>query len=173
MKTILIGQAPSRTSDPGEALSGRSGERLAALCGLDLPTFLDAFERHNVLPYWPGKDGKGDRYTPAEIRHRAELIASVIRGRKVVVLGIINARVLSITWPMFWFRPHCGALFAWAPHPSGINRWWNDVLNVSLAEAFWRELARESLAERSQLSPASWAEAPRDLDAPIAARTSR
>lgn len=173
MKTILIGQAPSRTSDPGEPLSGRSGERIAALCGLDLPTFLDTFERYNVLPYWPGKDGKGDRYTAAEIRHRAELIHSFIAGRKVVILGVINARVLSVTWPMFSFRPHCGAQFAWSPHPSGINRWWNDLLNVSLAESFWRQLAQEHHPAPPPRSQPSSEAGRLVLDAPTFARTFR
>ena len=49
MKPLIIGQAPAAGSNPREPLSGNSGRRLAALCGIPHEAFLDAFERVELL----------------------------------------------------------------------------------------------------------------------------
>lgn len=141
-KVIIIGQAPSRLSDAAEPLSGRSGERLARLCGLDLATFLVRFERLNVAENWPGKAGKGDRYFGArEARRAADDLRSLLAGRSVVVLGSANAAAFRLTVPAFRFQQVGEARIAWSPHPSGVNLWWNDPANEDRARRFWRQLA--------------------------------
>ena len=60
-RPLLIGQAPGPNTDPGVPLSGASGRRLAALCGLGLDEFLALFDRANLLPEFPGKLGKGEK----------------------------------------------------------------------------------------------------------------
>lgn len=142
-KVIIVGQAPSRSSDPAEPLSGRSGAKLADLCGIALPDFLARFERLNLLDAFPGKAGKGDVYVGVgEARVIAENVLAASAGRSVVVLGAVNAAAFRLTAPAFRFQRVGGASVAWCPHPSGVNRWWNDPANAARARRFWRRLAR-------------------------------
>lgn len=147
MMPLIIGQAPSRMSDPDEPLSGNSGRRLAALCGLDLRTFIDGFERRNLLSRWPGSStGAGDRFVgSAEARRLAESTRPLLGppDRKVIVLGFATAAAFGLTQPALTFAPHWGRLFAFCPHPSGVSRWWNDPTCEERARTFWAALARE------------------------------
>jgi len=145
VKPLVIGQAPSSTSDPAWPLSGRSGRRLAALCGVDHGVFLDAFDRVNLIPVFPGKAGKGDAF-PIEEARRSAAIVKAMSPRTVIILGDNVRRAFDVLddAPMFrWFRlgPHCAAV---APHPSGVSRWWNDPMNAERARLFWRGLAAGS-----------------------------
>lgn len=168
LRPIIVGQAPSRISDPGEPLSGRSGARLAALCGLTLPDFLARFERINLVPDWQGKAGKGDAsVTAPDARDRAGLLRAAFSGRRIVVLGAINAAAFGLDWPKFSFRSHWGGEFAWSPHPSGFNLFWNDPIGAEIGRQFWSQLAQESDPAPSPLSPASSAAVPPARDAPI------
>ena len=138
MKVVIIGQAPSRVSDPREPLSGRSGARLAALCGITLPEFLDRFDRRNLLDAWPGKAGKGDVFVGrGEARLLADGLRAALAGRPIVLLGANLAAAFRSTEPAFRFSP---SRIAWSPHPSGISRWWNDPANEERARRFWRSL---------------------------------
>lgn len=143
MKPLIIGQAPSRLSDPVEPLSGRSGRRLADLCGLSMEAFLDAFERRNLVNEWPGPaDGDGDAFvTAGEARRLAQSFRPVVRGRRVVILGFSLAAGFGLTHPAMTFAPHWEGEFAFCPHPSGVSRWWNDRGNEDRARAFWASVA--------------------------------
>lgn len=144
-RVVIIGQAPSRLSDPSEPLSGNSGRRLAGLAGLSLPEFLDRFERRNLLDAWPGKAGKGDAFVGAgEARGLAESLRAGLAARRVVLLGAGLAAAFRVTLPAMTWGDHWGGRYAWAPHPSGINRWWNTPGNEERARAFWRALADET-----------------------------
>lgn len=126
MKVVIIGQAPSRLSDPREPLSGRSGARLASLCGITLPEFLDRFERRNLLDAFPGRrEGtEGDFYVGLrEARRIAEGLLPGLRSRSTVVLGATNMAAFGITAPAFRFQDLAGCRLAWSPHPSGVSRW--------------------------------------------------
>ena len=143
MRPLIIGQAPSMEHGEDEALSGRSGERLARFCGLTIPEFLETFDRENLVETFPGKAGKGDRFPgPREARRLAERSRPGVGGRRVVVLGFSTAAAFDLTHPTLTFAPHWGAEFAFSPHPSGVSRWWNDPENLRRATAFWVELAR-------------------------------
>lgn len=145
MRPLLIGQAPARTCDPAEPLSGKSGRRLAALCDLTFQEYLVAFERMNLLREFPGKAGKGDRFVGVrEGRVHAEACRRLCVGRRVVVLGFSTAAMFGLSGPALAFAPHWGGEFAFCPHPSGVNTWWNVKLNEERARRFWRRLARES-----------------------------
>ncbi len=150
MKTLIIGQAPSRTSDPGEPLSGKSGERLARLCGISLSQFICRFDRENLLPAWPGeRAGEGDSFIPVrEARELAQRFRRAVSGRRVVVLGATLCCGFDLTQRAFEFAPHWEGEFAWSPHPSGVSRWWNDPENARRAGEFWRELARSAASPR-------------------------
>jgi hypothetical protein len=145
-KPVLIGRAPSRTSNVAEPLSGKSGARLARLCGMELPAFLASFERWNLIDYWPGEGpGKGDRWLGrAEARALAESLRGRFEGRRVVILGFSTAAAFRLTQPAFTFCKHWGGEFAFTPHPSGVVTWWNEPSNLRRAETFFRALAREA-----------------------------
>lgn len=141
-RPLIIGQAPSRLSDPTEPLSERSGARLSDLCGISVPEFLAGFERRNLIEEWPGKAGKGDRFVGLpEARRLAETCREAAAGRRVVVLGFSIAAAFRLTGPSLTFAAHWGGSFAFCPHPSAVSRWWNDPANGARARAFWRELA--------------------------------
>jgi len=149
MKPLIIGQAPSRRSVLGEPLSGRSGRRLAALCGLGRTSFLARFDRANLLSYWPGPSPSGgDRFPMAEAKAAAAAMAEVVAARDVVVLlgaSVAGALGLRQLEPLKWsrFARDC-AHVAVCPHPSGKSLWWNRPENVERAQSFWAELLRAS-----------------------------
>jgi uracil-DNA glycosylase len=139
---LLIGQAPSRSSDPLEPLSGASGRRLAALMGLDLDAYLAGVRRANALPAFPGKAGKGDAFPAAQA---GPLVRAVLAEQRVVLLGAPVASAGGLRGvPAFWWRSEGGRMVAWAPHPSGVSHWWNDPANLRRARRFWRAAARLS-----------------------------
>jgi uracil-DNA glycosylase len=146
MKPLIIGQAPGRRGD-GEPLSGMAGRRLAALCCLELEELLDRFERVNLLKTFPGKSGKGDAFPLAEARTAAVgLLSAVAAHRHTILLGSNVARAFQLhRLPLLEWRDafrDLGSFVAVCPHPSGVNRWWNDSANFVRASRFWRDLAR-------------------------------
>jgi uracil-DNA glycosylase len=153
---MIIGQAPGPRTDHREPLSGASGRRLAALCGLPLSVFLARFERVNLVRRHPGKLAKGDAFPRAIARRNAARLLPLMRGRRVVLLGrnVADAFGLAHLSMFVWHRVG-GVEVAVAPHPSGVNHWWNDPRNVRRARRFWRKLARwnqQSTAGRSTTS---------------------
>lgn len=152
MIPLLIGQAPGPRTDPDVPLSGRCGARLAELCGLSLDEFLASFRRVNLIERFPGKQSKGDRF-PIDLARRGAielLMTGVFTGAKVVLLGDNVARAFG--WTPGNFSPlrfyPCGVThhgIAVCPHPSGVNRWWNNQRNVYRARGFWSLLASEAL----------------------------
>jgi uracil-DNA glycosylase len=139
---IIIGQAPGPRGD-GEPLSGQAGRRLSALCGLTVDAYLAQFERVNLLTHFPGKAGKGDAFPLPAARKAAAALLPALEGRRVVLLGGKVAAAFGLQQaPLLVWRPLGGAMVAVAPHPSGINRWWNDPRNVRRARRFWRTFSR-------------------------------
>lgn len=147
LKPYLIGQAPSRSSDPTEPFSGRSGSVIAALVGLPKKHVLPMFERRNLFDAYPGKHGKGDRFDRVAARRRAILMIEELAGHQVVLVGraVADAFLVSKSEPyMTWSRYHDAAV-AVIPHPSGIVMWWNDPTNRSRAARFLTELLAPQL----------------------------
>lgn len=144
---MLVGQAPSRTSDPARPLSGEPlSTKLAALCGLTVPEYLEAFDRRNLLPLWPGKNGKGDLFPIRAARAAAADMSVLLVDRDVVFLGRNVARAFGrpglpfLAWHAGIGGPPGRA--ACLPHPSGVNLWWNDERNRRAAARFLRRLLR-------------------------------
>lgn len=138
MKPLIIGQAPGYAG-AGEPLSGRAGRRLSALCGLTLDEYLLRFDRMNVFEVFPGKAGKGDRFPRQLGRMRAERLLPTCSGRRVVLLGAAVADAFQFHGgPLQWAQSLTPvyATWAWCPHPSGINMWWNVQANVEAARLF-------------------------------------
>jgi hypothetical protein len=140
VKTILIGQAPSRGGDPRRPLSsGPTATALARLAGLPAHEFLRAFERRNLLDAWPGKSGKGDAFPLRAARDAAMIILPELRGRRVVFLGRNVARAFYFDGEFLkWKRCFGNGIAAVFPHPSGINLWWNKSRNERAAVRFLR-----------------------------------
>jgi uracil-DNA glycosylase len=156
-KPLFIGEAPSRTSDPKVAFSGRSGQRLANIAGLSHDEFLRRVDTVNLLGYWPGKRGKGDDLDPFQAAVAAtNVLFERCVGRKLVFLvgrrvadafGFRDYDLLSgyiaPSKNIFGVRPSMnGPTWVVLPHPSGVNRWWNDPANVRKAKRLLRSLLK-------------------------------
>ncbi len=138
MFTVLLGEAPSRSSDPLRPFSGRSGARLAALAGFPLA---DRFELRNLLDAWPGAGGKGSRWDARSAHVRAA--ETPLDGRRVIFVGRRVATAYghgNDPW-MTWHDDGRGFVCAVIPHPSGIVRFWNDPASAAAVGAFLRASA--------------------------------
>jgi hypothetical protein len=162
--TLLIGEAPNRwmheNARPQAALWR---EDLAALCGVDLRSFLRLWVRCNLLDEWPGhsvtvgtgsrgKGGgrtKGSRFPLEEAVPRAEALLCELAGgqtpfRRAALFGRRVARAFGVgrEQPFFSLFRLRGFPFVVVPHPSGASHWWNDEANVEAARRWWTAAAR-------------------------------
>ncbi len=136
---LLIGQAPGKGD--GGPLEGRIGKRLAALAGISQEEYVERTERMNLLPHYPGENGKGDAFDPEEAARRALALMGEIKGRRVLFLGRSVAQAFGFgkkDLPILtWLKsPSLDADVAVMPHPSGIVHWWNDEDNREAASQF-------------------------------------
>jgi len=61
-----------------------------------------------------------------------------LRGRWVLLIGQGVARAFGVQAGLLEWVEREGAWLAVVPHPSGVNRWWNELRNVERAAAFLR-----------------------------------
>lgn len=142
MRPLLIGQAPAKYSEGLPALCGHSGRHLASLAGLPPAAFMAAVETRNLLSHFPGAAaGGGDLFPRRAARAAAERMEAELVGRRVLFVGAGVASVFGHlgTPPLAWHRGD-GYRFAVIPHPSTVNRWWNDYANRRRAARFLREV---------------------------------
>ena len=138
VKLLLVGPSPGH-GDPTHPLEGRVGAKLAFLCGISIPEYLNTFERINLLKDWPGKQGKGDAFFLDEARKVAGRIQ--LKGRMAVLLGKNVAKAFGVSqlpW-MTWTELREGHVAA-LPRPSGLNLWYNDPENRQRARKFIRKV---------------------------------
>lgn len=147
-----IGEAPSRaTSRPGGApLVGESGRRLAEWAGLGRAEMRRRCRMTNLFDERPAR---WDRRMAAERANRL-----LLRGWGEQLLLVVGVRVRDAVFGEAWgaeLEPFtvydlCGAgcLYAWMPHPSGCNRFWNEPANVRRAERFLRRIFDTAPAPR-------------------------
>jgi uracil-DNA glycosylase len=168
-RPLLIGQAPARAGD-GRAFTGASGNRLRGLLALPDWESLDAtFKLLNVFP-WPlpkRASGKGDEFPIEKARQHAMMLRGATRNGLIFREIWPNDAVIlcgTRVWKAFqlpsspeplvpylikegWDRfPSEGLGYEgwWAymlPHPSGVNRWWNEPENVASAQRFLKAMA--------------------------------
>jgi uracil-DNA glycosylase len=134
-RVAIVGEAPSRTS--ARPFDGQSGRRLERL-GVDL----DGVALYNVLDEWPGPAHKGSRFRVPDARPAAAaLLERLSSHARVVVAGHRAAAALGFRERyLVWAPGPTGALWAVLPHPSGVNRWWNDPENADAARRFLAKL---------------------------------
>lgn len=154
MRVVIVGEAPGRRGDPSKPLSGAVGKNLAAICGMTEAAFRKSFVLDNVLREWPGRKpgAKGDRWSAgaarlatARFRFGDDPSLFVFLGKRVAkAFGVPNpGRSLCTTFD------NGRSLWAVVPHPSAVNRWWNDATNVARASVFFRrEVVMKALLGR-------------------------
>lgn len=143
MKPLIIGEAPSKRGDSALPCGGRIGRRLASYFGIGYEEYLECFDRTNLLGAYPGADGKGAKFEAHEAKVAADALD--LRGRTVLILGQRAARAVGLRAEYCTWQAHRGALCAVIPHPSGINRWYNDVGNEASLALFLQTVPKEDL----------------------------
>lgn len=150
MKIVLIGEAPVQGARrPEEWLHPRfcsSGRRLLLYSGWTLAELEACVERRNLYPH-PVKAGE---WRANQARAFAEIEARTILANAPVVLlgqrvaeafGILHGDLFRWTRTDLLAQGNAGFVTAAVvPHPSGLNRWWNDLGNQVAARRFLREL---------------------------------
>ena len=141
-RPLVVGEAPSRTSDQRRPIGGRCGDRLAEFADLSVAEFRRRVARANLLGAWPGASGpKGATFPLAEARSRAVgLRRRFVGGRTVVLLGKRVGSAFRVSTDYFEPIVVGRARIVVVPHPSGVNRWYNEPSNVARMRAFMRGL---------------------------------
>lgn len=136
----------------GHVPAGRrvSLERDATWLAQHHPALLSFVERTahvNLLQQYPGPGRKGSDFPLREGREAAERFMSngLVHGPNMILLaGLRVSRSFKIREPVY-FQPMmvCGGVeFVVVPHPSGVNRWWNQGQNTRIARLFLERLGR-------------------------------
>lgn len=151
MKLIFVGQAPSRETDGKPPFTGKCGRFLAELMGLTQEEMLRTHEFMNVLDHWPGASFKGDKFPVPEARIAAKKKLEQLRGRTVVLLGHNVARAFDCKSFRYFewyeirnpenFSEVVVPLMTIVPHPSGVNRYYNDPTKRLIVSKFLRTIA--------------------------------
>lgn len=150
MKPLLIGEAPGKNEHPPRPLEGRVGRRLATCAGISFEEFLERFDRTNLLSVRQDTKEKGFEFDHVAAKAEAErLHREVLQpGQTVVLLGRRVAKAFDMPPDPFvehlrWAWGQRGFIKMYVvPHPSGINRWFNEPTNVSQMNEFMRRIAR-------------------------------
>lgn len=130
---LIVGESLNKSNETGEPFNCKSGERLARLLGLKFPhEFLELTDRVNLFEdYIPDYRWNLDLACLA-----AEQIDFLARGRLVLLCGARVRQAFNLGhYPFLSVMTRnattndCQILqttFLLIPHPSGLNRMWND-----------------------------------------------
>lgn len=145
MKPLIVGEAPSKNEVTERPIEGRVGKRLAAVCGMPLADFLSHFERVNLLHVRQDTKEKGFEFDLAAGKKAAEKLRDSFKEDQIVIL--LGGRVAEA------FRVHDHyfvetrvnfARLYIVPHPSGVNRWYNDRSNMDAMVAFMKSIVERT-----------------------------
>jgi hypothetical protein len=136
----FVGQAPGRRTDPAEPLEGRCARFMAGIMGITVRRFM-RFRRENLSDRWPGKSGKGDAFDMDDGMDGAERLCNVPGRVRLVLLGAKVARCFGLPWRPLARYEWTGGEALVVPHPSGVNRWWNEARNRRAARRALRAFA--------------------------------
>jgi hypothetical protein len=135
-RVIVIGETPGTgMPKPKQTAKGR----FAALAGLTFGQVDEYVEWINVL-----REPPANGWPRSAAHDAARDLAPDLRGRDVLLLGQKVAEAFELTkggrYPLLlWTKGVLHAVrcrYALIPHPSGLNRWYNDPSNRSWAEDF-------------------------------------
>ena len=145
MKPLIVGMAPGH-GDSSKPIEGRIGRHLAQLSGMPYEEFLERTERVNLVEH----DVPRGSWPTEEARARAKVLVQLFVPKRIVLLlGRPVAQAFGLG-ALDYFSPTRASLLGSSspaivyvvPHPSGLNRWWNDPANVAQARRFlvgvWR-----------------------------------
>ena len=139
-KILLVGYCPSHSGSPERPLDGPgTGHRLAKLCGLSHKDYLEKFDRVNLHYDTPVKR---DRLTREVGSVSADAMMRRNKGRRIVLLGDEVRVAFGYAKDSIaeWVVLDDGTRVSYIPHPSGLNRWYNETDNTRRVEKFLREL---------------------------------
>ena len=145
-RILVVGEAPgARGNVVAFATGGRgSGDRLRAHAGWSDEFWSTCVDAVNLLTIYPGRDGNGARFDLAAAWRAARRV-SVERYPVVLLCGRRVGAAFGVQGGAY-FDAHVLATggLAWlVPHPSGVNRWWNDERHRAIARAFFASLELE------------------------------
>lgn len=152
-RVILVGEAPSKNEVTETPIAGRIGRRLAACAGLSFDEYMARFERVNLLHVRQDTKAKGFEFNAAAAEREALRLRTTwgsfriaYNPRVVILLGKRVARAFGV--PQDYFTLHrLDHEFYVLPHPSGINRWFNEPANTEKFSAFLKEIIRLEVAK--------------------------
>lgn len=136
MRALLLSLAPDRNTSGRQPFSGTCGSRIAALAGISHEHLYHYFDAASLIGYWP-----------ADVPSRLVSTVSremIVAHERVIFVGRAVASCFGLRRlrPLVWQETmHNGSTFdaAVLPHPSGLNRWYNDPAHAAAARAFLRD----------------------------------
>lgn len=138
MKPLIIGEAPF-----ARPIEGVIGQRLATLSGLMLPEFLIHFDRVNLLHV---RQDTAVFDQPEAVRSADRLAKTFLPGQIVLLLGRRTAGAFRLPDVDYFVQLRINETeIRVVPHPSSINRWWNDPIHVAQAERFMQTIVQRTL----------------------------
>jgi hypothetical protein len=138
VKPLLVGEMNPYGADPAYALyplpEGASGHRLQVILGLSRDEYLSWFDRCNLLL-------GGPRWSAPRAREAASLLKHdrrILLGAKVAAAHGLDLRghmfqPLSLRRENYLYVKDLRVLVL--PHPSGLNRLWNESANIAAAQS--------------------------------------
>lgn len=149
---FFLGSAPSKYSKV--PFCGMTGRKLAEMAGVDPGNFPHVFQTWNIVRQWQGKNGKGDRFQPTRddvaLAYK-QIDCSIQLGvTHVIVVGQAGAKAMGVGYKpiLQWFpKLVAGRQSQWMviPHPSGVNRFYNDPSNKRRVVRALRKIVNQSL----------------------------
>lgn len=135
VRPLLLGEAPAANGDPDRPLSGLPSRRICRCLGVPFDDGAEAYRQ--VLARFRVRNtirSREDAYpwsAPAARRHAEEWLPDYLRGGApvIVCLGRRAAGAIGHHGPWYEWRESDGELryaSVLVPHPSGLNRAWND-----------------------------------------------
>lgn len=138
---LFVGMEPSRRGDPETPLLGAIGRRLSHLLQITPEIFAADYSRINLnrfpLPVFSQQEA-------------SRKVKSILRGRggpkfhKLVLCGQVVSECFQLAYQPLYVSSCNGKLCLIFPHPSGLNRWWNDPFKVHQAGLTLRKFVYET-----------------------------
>jgi hypothetical protein len=149
-KIIVIGQAPGKgPGQIGDKISRGTWKHLSELFGVPYEHLDSIVGRFNLCPKYIGKNEKGDAFDKKLGDEVAEKICLYLWKRKdpldVIFLGRNVAKCFKANWDFALRFPITDKLkFSIIPHPSMVNRFWNEKKNVNKIKKFLKKIIEEN-----------------------------